>query len=193
MLKPLLLLIGLPLLCGAAGYGGGLLLSPRASAAAGAPLPSEVVETVPVGRVIVQIYKVRQITYLAIDLAVKVKGRARAIALAEPRETAALRDRVLTVLTGAAQTPLLHADKVDPERLAELLRSGLVQSFPSVQSVENPVRRHHRHPAQLGDGTPQNGSVAAEIDLAAGLNSPRGQAPRARPGRCADAGPGRRC
>ncbi|MFC2970509.1 hypothetical protein [Acidimangrovimonas pyrenivorans] len=136
MLKPLALLLGLPLICGGVGYGAGLFLSPDPVAQAKAAEAAQAPETIPLGRVVVQIYKARQVTYLATDLAVTVKGRANAIALASPATTTALRDRALTVLTDAAQTPLLHEDKIDKDRLAELLRIGLVKQFPRVEKVE---------------------------------------------------------
>lgn len=136
MLKPLALLAGLPLICGAAGYGAGLFLTPDPVAQAKAAEAAQAPETIPLGRVVVQIYKARQVTYLTTDLAVTVKGRASAIALASPAATAGLRDRALTVLTDAAQTPLLHEDKIDKDRLAELLRIGLAKDFPRVEAVE---------------------------------------------------------
>lgn len=124
------LLIGLPLLGGGLGYAGGRMLA--ATAQADPTAPAEVAAPVKIGQIAVQVYHVRQISDLVVEIEVKAKGAAR---LADGVGLARLRDRAYRILLDAAETPLFAAGQVPPDQIAAVLQSGFARTEPEIESV----------------------------------------------------------
>ncbi|WP_127900747.1 hypothetical protein [Solirhodobacter olei] len=131
-LAPILLVV-LPLLGGGAGYGAGVMLKAQSGAkAAQAAVPQEV----SLGKLVVQIYHVRQIGTLITEVSLKVKNADAAASLESPEGKARVRDAAYRVLLAAAETPLFHAGPVTADQVAAALQSGLTGQVPGLLAVQ---------------------------------------------------------
>lgn len=129
-MRRILILIAVPILCAALGYGAGLFLRPGAPAA-----PDLTPEKMPVGQISIEIFHPGKITDLVAEPVMNVQGHATVEKLAAPLSVARLRDAILRILADAALTPALSRERIDKAEVGQLLQAGLVKEFPEVTAV----------------------------------------------------------
>jgi hypothetical protein len=135
MWRRLLLLVLLPLLAAAGGFGAGRWLAGgQAAQAAAQDGPGKVVT---LGKFAFQVYHPAAIRVFVTELQVTLRPGAAAAGLADGPGRARLVDRCYQLLFAAAETPAFQRGDVPAPQIAALLGAGLGRSFPGgLASVE---------------------------------------------------------
>ncbi|PYE84368.1 hypothetical protein [Pseudoroseicyclus aestuarii] len=147
MKTTLVLLIGLPLLAGVAGYGGGMLLAPPPPEVADSPALPDAAEAgaapavehgarakaaegrlvIDLGRMTLPVQKPEAVRYVVLDLALAARDAQQAARLRGGKVR--LRDGILAALTAAAEGPALAGDPIDEAALRATIRAALPEGL----------------------------------------------------------------
>lgn len=140
-MKTLLLVVLIPLILGAIGYGVGTFLAPKPTPAPGkiAESPREILYKLPLGRFTVQIMHPRRLVHIQFNMDVYVAGAGDFEAINGLQGRTKLRDAVIAVVSDLAEGTLWAVDsrdsEIDQEDLARQIVLGIYPDFPMVRSA----------------------------------------------------------